>query len=1841
MTAEPSSMAEGPNASVRVLNAIRQWRDSLVNLTGRNRLLNYRPTRSSTIEFSRHTANDVYRIIESDELTFTMGTRPPEKPRAVDVEGDEVTSEELEQAALSQIHEFDFDSYPDHLFAHKTQRDVDRALRTLAGISKREFIDKGLRTLYVALGELRWKEDSGDDRRSPLLLIPAELDSLGPRERMFLKFSEDDIAVNPALALRLAEDYGLAFPSTEDVLATLETEGVDSVLDLFRAVKWPEEWEVRDFSALGVFMFAKEAMYRDLLDHEEAIAESALVQTLSGDISPEVSPFIFEPHGDEDIDEVAPPETTPLVLDADASQRAAVQAAVEGKSFTLDGPPGTGKSQTIANIIGGLIEAGKSVLFVSEKAVALDVVRDRLTESGLDPFLFELHSSKAVRKEVASRLGQALVSQPVPPRGMSSVKVNQLREARTALTEYVLAANEVREPLGASFHQVLGWLEQVRSEHVGPAFVGDARELSASTLATIESAVERIHKHWALHLRGDRATWHGLVYRGDTRFLLHRLASVLGEIQPILEDTKAVRGSFGLGTIDDLIRTATLLDRWHAEPSFHGNPWLDQEDFVALTSAVEDYERATGELDRAESEVRTVYAEGWEAVRPFPLDRIPELDADLLGLPGISRLATERTVVSAREAITGSLEGLARLERRSEELAVKVGAEPPRTAEAVRSLLAAVRACLSADAPAVEWCYNPEALSVARATADKTRNHQGALEQAERVASGVFTDKLLSIDLDSVEQLAEASRGFFKRFGAEHKALRKALSEISPAKWKVALDELPKARAWVDASQAYLTSASEASTVLAPYFKADRTTDWEQLRRRLENAGVVSASRFRVRSATERFLDDATAQTIVRDVVNSLDEAFIAWESEHQTWAAKVGEGDEDFQALESRLNDRARRLEPVIDIVSAQVQQLGATATLETHLEAAPARARYEVAAEAARSARDRLAGLARLDSVSVQVSSGDAGLARRKLEWARSVLTAVGRAGEAQFSLTSAQIHALGRSLPIPAASTVMSRYEELTEELVAWFDEERHLELREDLRDYSAAVELISHFQRSVEDVDNWFDLQRAVSDIDEVGLGPARRHAQSEALPESEVSNFLKATVYRGWLDAQLEDDERLAGAEGTDRDDLVKRFRKLDAELAGTAVAKIIEAGVARRPRTALGQAAIIRREAEKKRKHIPVRDLIDQARDAILAMHPCFMMSPLAVSQYLPSDKLFDVVIFDEASQVLPGDAINCIYRGSALIAAGDQKQLPPTSFFEATVDELDEDSEEDVANDFESILDLMKSSGSFTAQSLRWHYRSRHENLIAYSNSSFYDARLITFPGALDDSADAGVRFFRVPGVYRRSAGRDNPIEAKHVAERVIHHFSTRPSKSLGVVAFSTAQRDAIESAIELARNEHPDLDGYFSDDRAQGFFVKSLESVQGDERDVIIFSIGYGPDENGKVYRQFGPVSRKGGERRLNVAITRAKELVEVVSSMTAAEIGEVHSAGARHLRRYLDFAERGPSALELELGSAGLDTESPFEDSVVSYVRSLGFDVQPQVGVAGYRIDIGVKHPNQPGAFMLGIECDGVMYHSSRAARDRDRLRHQVLEGLGWHLHHIWGTAWYRHPEREKERLRRLLEEFASRPVAGRLTASKLKPAPTVTVEFVEQMLDEIPAWVDDYRVADTRGVPSDVMNYSPRLHELLDAVIKVESPIHFSVLLQRIRDHDGLERIGARMRQQVEWVIGNSKYDFDGEFIRLVGDQPVRVRRGTDSFVRTIEQVPEEELRHAVELLVADAIGISHAELVTRIANVFGWRRTGSDIRTRVESTIQNLLDEGALKESGAGLRPGATAETSSA
>lgn len=550
------------------------------------------------------------------------------------------------------------------------------------------------------------------------------------------------------------------------------------------------------------------------------------------------------------------------------------------------------------------------------------------------------------------------------------------------------------------------------------------------------------------------------------------------------------------------------------------------------------------------------------------------------------------------------------------------------------------------------------------------------------------------------------------------------------------------------------------------------------------------------------------------------------------------------------------------------------------------------------------------------------------------------------------------------------------------------------------------------------------------------------------PDDAEEHFI--TAFCAWLAPRLIDgDERLVKFKATEHQRLVEEFRRLDAQVAqstsGFVAAKL--AGSA--PDMEAPELAFLRRELQKKSRHRPIRTLFAETGARLLDLCPCMMMSPLSVAQFLSPDfKGFDLVVFDEASQITPWDSVGAVARGRQVIVVGDPKQLPPTSFFNAAVDDggADEESE-----DLESVLDQAMGAGLHHHR-LTGHYRSRHESLIAFSNSKYYENQLITYPAC--NTRQSAVFFHRVNGAYAKGKGRNNPIEARAVVAAAVAHLSDpeRNGLTLGIVTLNSEQQRTIEDLLDDARRRQPALEKFFhaAADYAP-VFVKNLEAVQGDERDLVFFSLGYGPTEPGgkAMSMNFGPLNREGGERRLNVAVTRATTEVHVYASFDSGmlDLSRTRATAVEHLKHYLEFAARGPQALAQQaVARHGVDQyDSDFEKAAAYDLRAKGWRVQTQVGVSRFRVDLGVIHPHRPGVYLAGVECDGAAYHSSPSARDRDRIRHAVLENMGWRLIRLWSTDYFNDGARAIERIDEALGEMLAQDQAAGGGAAPAAAAP----------------------------------------------------------------------------------------------------------------------------------------------------------------------------------------------------
>ncbi|MBM3252731.1 MAG: DUF3320 domain-containing protein [Candidatus Omnitrophica bacterium] len=788
----------------------------------------------------------------------------------------------------------------------------------------------------------------------------------------------------------------------------------------------------------------------------------------------------------------------------------------------------------------------------------------------------------------------------------------------------------------------------------------------------------------------------------------------------------------------------------------------------------------------------------------------------------------------------------------------------------------------------------------------------------------------------------------------------------------------------------------------------------------------------------------------------------------------------------------------------------------------------------------------------------------------------------------------------------------------------------------------IKKISDINNSIDKLDEWIKYQNSLFECKKAGFSDFLNKIEYLNLAYEKIADVFKCQFLRCWLDTAFSERAALRKFRGEDHEKLIEKFCELDKKQIELAKIRL-QHNLSGKfdtiyiPNPSRGsELGILLRESKKMRAHMSIRSLFEEIPRIITALKPCLLMSPLTVSQFLNPELVnFDLVIFDEASQIPTEDALGSILRAKQIVIAGDNKQLPPTTFFQSEVitsEDIEDSKVEELPDDLDSILDECASS-NIPRTMLRWHYRSKHESLITFSNKNFYDSYLFTFPCAEEEVPSLGIKFYYKPNTsYDRGRTGANIEEAREVAKAALQHFREYPDLTLGVGTFSIRQKYAIEDMIDQMLREDNSLEPFFNEDKLESFFVKNLETIQGDERDVIFISVGYGKDANGKLYMNFGPINQLGGPRRLNVLITRARRRVEIFSSIRGDDfdLSRTDSVGVRLLKNYLDFAEKGKTVLIKGVDSEGF-LESPFEESVYNLLVAKGIKVKKQVGCSGYRIDLAVQDENNPGKYILGIECDGAHYHSSATARDRDRLRGQILEDLNWNLYRIWSTDWFKNPRNEFEKLLVAINQAKK----GEFK-KKLKISPDYIIQLKKNPPREL------FNQSNNNIV--NVYKKTPILHKykledfyrfwqvdkiatVLKKVVDYESPIQKEEAMRRVIQHWDIASLGSRVRGILESV---ENYCTSKKMIKKIGKfywkidmtQPnVRIRESED--IKQIDLIAPEEIGEAAIIVLSKEYSMPFESLVYQTAKLLGFGRLPDETYFYIQKAINSYIKEGKI------------------
>lgn len=723
-------------------------------------------------------------------------------------------------------------------------------------------------------------------------------------------------------------------------------------------------------------------------------------------------------------------------------------------------------------------------------------------------------------------------------------------------------------------------------------------------------------------------------------------------------------------------------------------------------------------------------------------------------------------------------------------------------------------------------------------------------------------------------------------------------------------------------------------------------------------------------------------------------------------------------------------------------------------------------------------------------------------------------------------------------------LRRYRESAQHLSKLLGAEVIHETCSDIVQHVLAMQRTLEQQRS--SIRRWMSWRKSCRVADDLGLQPFAEALKTGTLAHQDARSAFVLSYVRWWLPGVLDRHDVLRQFQAFQHENLIQQYRDLDELIRQRSVNVVSVQRQHRLPPPSevprQSELGTLRHQAQLMRPSRTIRELIGGMPESFGQLAPCLLMSPISIAQYLPPEQaIFDVVIFDEASQITTWDAIGAIARGRQTIIVGDPKQLPPTNFFGRVEDESADDDIREHEQDLESILDEARSAGIPTIQ-LNWHYRSRHESLIAFSNFHYYNNELITFPSAVTNDRAVSLKYLP-NGRYDRGKSCTNRQEALAIvadATGRMKRWMKLPQdqrQTLGVITFNSQQQALILDLFDAARRDSPEIEWYFDESRIEPVIVKNLENVQGDERDVMLFSIAYGPDAAGKMPLIFGALNRSGGERRLNVAVTRARRELVVYSSFKAEHLKAERAkhVAVTHLKTFLDYADRGTIALYAQTeGSVG-GFESPFEQAVAERLSARGWQIVPQIGVSGFRIDLGVVNPDRPGAYLAGIECDGATYHRAATAQDRDKIREQILRNLGWEIVRVWSTDWWNDGDGATEALHSALSQLLEQDRATGLDSEEteetsFEETETPETEVSEGAEDSEPGMgsLVEYQMFDGSGFQIEpeqftVAAYRKKLRQMIVAALQLESPIRSDVLVQRIAKLHGVIRISARTRE----------------------------------------------------------------------------------------------------------------------
>lgn len=1627
-----SDVDEISSPATQALNSLRH---RLLDLTTRNRLLNYKESSRSIRIIDEDTIDEVFKLLVHDGISLELSPT--------------IELKEIQQNLQfsDRVHDTPIQHRGSHLQTPFTPEPLERRCKKLLQESRTAIEETGSNMLFLSIGFVDWYEDesSSDPDRAPLILVPIRIERTRINKRTncysyVISYTGEDIETNLSLTEKFDHDFDLILPELdENVLPTRYLSKVE------QTIQNKLRWSVSRDIILGMFSFAKILMFKDL-DNDRWPADSKLkehenvMRILVGKTDREES---YEPiYGEEyHIDGDERSFATPLILDADSSQLSAIIDGLwKRKNIVVEGPPGTGKSQTIANLIAASLYKGMSVLFVAEKKAALDVVRSRLDNAGLGDFCLELHSHKTqkgqLHADIAKRLSQTYCD--------SEIIDHEIQDLRHELEKIRLYSDIVNKTVGLSNEKIydIFWrAERLKTEipKLNLQFsVDNALKLTRQHLHDRVLKLQEVARLREDLLDKTISAWKDFrpnsILPGDDEKIKSLMKSLKIKVDELSVHLSNMQHIMQLNIKFDLDLFFSLnnfrIDMLDQVPldfdSAVGYKFLEPENYQIISELVTSINTYEQFILTSNDLLEKI---GTKSERKIQNLTNATHVLNVMGY-GDKTLRQVIEIINIFDTICSEIRFLESLTG----LVQEVFMEPPKNFRVI-SYINTINQVMGKSPKEISVYAHPaHVLVIASDLLEKVKHECKRLSDSFIEHSKFFEMSLLPppIEILSLKgNLQGYKNSFFSRLTKNYRKTKKTvqmfLVDHKFYKNPNLLSRLGEIAGLLREIE-QIQMNEEYKKILGPLYLGIKT-DWDQLQ------GLITWS--------QEFCEVVNSQKQASSLMSNINDV-----------REKITKVSQKFQDIWPRIYNLLNKVDLAINLDATFDEEckkfIKRKAEIETPLKELLAfETLYDMKTTSidnvlqsylsANELHKNINGDKRFHDLLGSNFNGVNTEAEKFLQMANWVN---GLRVDSQLppailswlinSNTSRKVEELKNTLiEVKQFTTVFDR---VCQELNSFGKFNKSYFAGQDTT-LSQLSEVLTTCIDMIPYLVTWSEYCRACEEGCDFDLEPLVKLIEQKDIKQKDCDNLYRFIVYDGMAKEIIRSHPELASFTRANYENMIQRYVDLDKQIikrwheriAYEISKKNVPQGISGGFVSEYTELGLLTKEIQKRKRHIPIRQLVKRSGKALQALKPCFMMSPLSVAQYLvPGEIKFDMVIMDEASQIRPPDAIGAIARANQFVIVGDPNQLPPTSFFQRTGGEDFVEEESTAVEDMESILDICRAN--YQKRRLRWHYRSEHESLVAFSNHQFYDDDLIVFPAPHTDNGNYGIRHHYIEGA-KYFKGR-NRLEAESIADAIIEHFKNQPQLSLGVATFNREQADLIQDSLERRQKLQPWLEKLLndSDESLEPFFIKNLENVQGDERDVIFISTTYGPDqETGIVYQRFGPISADTGWRRLNVIVTRAKKRVELFTSMRSTDVKFTpnSSRGVSALKAYLEYAEMGGQINRTE--DSNREPGSDFEIAVARILRNHGYKVVPQVGVAGFYIDIGVKHPEIEEKYILGVECDGAAYHSAKSVRDRDRLRQEILKRKGWNIHRIWSTDWFKNREREVQRLLNQLKDI----------------------------------------------------------------------------------------------------------------------------------------------------------------------------------------------------------------------